>query len=65
MRHYLVLPNQGSPVLPDGLLPHPKDVEAGGKAAGDGNVADLDEVGLLMIHNPQSTERNLIEKFVE
>ena len=54
-------PDQGPPVLPDGILPHPQDVEAGGEAAGDGDVADLDEIGLHMIHNPQSTERNLRE----
>ena len=58
-------PDQGPPVLPDGLLPHAQDVEAGGEAAGDGNVADLDQVGLFMIHNPQSTESNLRGKFAE
>ena len=32
--------------------PHPQDVEAGGQAAGDGDVANLDEASLLIVHYP-------------
>ena len=32
--------------------PASQDVEAGCEAAGDGDVDNLDEAGLLMIHNP-------------
>ena len=41
-------------VLPDCDCagPHAQDVEAGGEPAGDGDVADLDEAGLLITHYP-------------
>ena len=44
------------------LCPHPEGVEAGGEAAGDGDVANLDQVGLFIILYPQSTKSNLREK---
>ena len=44
------------------LCPHPEGVEAGGEATGDGDVANLDQVGLFIILYPQSTKSNLREK---
>ena len=38
--------------LPESLGPHAQDVEAGSEAAGDGDVDDLDDAGVFMIHNP-------------
>ena len=46
-------------LLPDSLWPHAQDVEARSEATGYGDVANLDQICVLMIHNQKPTESNL------
>ena len=46
-------------LFPESLWPHAQDIEAGGEATGDRDVANLDQVYVLMIHNQKPTESNL------
>ena len=46
-------------VLPDCVLPHAHDVEARGEAAGDSDVANLDQTAPLVILNQNPAQHGL------
>ena len=46
-------------VLPSCLSPHAHDVEAGGEATGDSDVANLDQATPLVILNQNPTQHGL------